>query len=261
MPKQPSEQNEMEFLDHLEELRWRLIKGLIAVVVVAAICAYFADFIVSEILIGPLKRASPNAKLQNLIPYGQISLYLQAVFFSAIVAAFPIFAYQIWKFVEPGLEAHEKSATRFTVAFVSLCFFAGIAFGYFVLLPVSLNFFAGFGTPLIENNISVDHYVSFFVGTLLTSGLVFELPFISFVLSKIGFLTPPFMRHYRRHAIVGILILAAIVTPSTDIVTQLVIAAPMMLLYEVSIWISAAVQRQREKAEQAEKAAEPYLQS
>ncbi|MFN3428086.1 MAG: twin-arginine translocase subunit TatC [Candidatus Thermochlorobacter sp.] len=261
MPKQMSEQNEMEFLDHLEELRWRLIKGLIAVVLIAAVCAYFADFIVSEIIIGPLKRTSPNAKLQNLIPYGQISLYLQAIFFSAVVAAFPIFAYQIWKFVEPGLEPHEKSATRFTVGFVSLCFFAGVAFGYFVLLPVSLAFFAGFGTPLIENNISIDHYISFFVGTLLTCGLVFELPFASYVLSKIGLLTPPFMRHYRRHAIVAILILAAIVTPSTDIVTQLVIAVPMILLYEVSIGISAVVQRQRERAEQAEKEAAPYLQS
>ena len=258
MAKPSAQQGEMEFLDHLEELRWRLIKGLIAVVVVAAVCAYFADFIVTEILIGPLKRASPNTKLQNLIPYGQISLYLQAIFFSAIIAAFPIFAYQIWKFVEPGLEPHEKSATRFLVTFVSLCFFAGVAFGYFVLLPVSLNFFAGFGTPLIENNISVDHYISFFVGTLLTCGLVFELPFISFVLSKIGLLTPPFMRHYRRHAIVGILILAAVITPSTDIITQLVLAVPMILLYEVSIWISALVQRQREKEEKAQ--AQPYLQ-
>lgn len=261
MPKQPVSPNEMDFLDHLEELRWRLIKGLVAVLVVAAVCAYFADFIVSEILIGPLKRASPNTKLQNLIPYGQLTLYLQAVLFSSIVGAFPIFAYQIWKFVEPGLEPHEKSATRFVVLFVSLCFFAGIAFGYFVLLPVSLSFFAGFGTPLIENNISVDNYVSFFIGTLLTCGLVFELPFISFVLSKIGLLTPPFMRHYRRHAIVAILVIAAIVTPSTDFITQLVIAVPMMLLYEVSIWISAIVQRQRERAEKAETEARAYLQS
>ncbi len=257
MPKPLEPPRDMEFLDHLEELRWRLLRGLMGVLVVAAVSGYFADFIVNDILIGPLKRANPNAKLQNLVPYGQVTLYLQAVLFSALVGAFPILAYQVWKFIEPGLTDAERKASRFVVTFISACFFAGIAFGYFVLLPVSLGFFASFGTPLIENNIAIGDYVSFFIGTMLTTAVVFELPFAAFVLSRIGLLTPPFMRHYRKHAIVAILVLAAIVTPSTDIITQAVIAIPMMLLYEVSIFISAAVQRQREKEERAAEEAYP----
>jgi sec-independent protein translocase protein TatC len=254
MAKQTEPVRDMEFLDHLEELRWRLFRASIGVVLVAAVCGYFADFIVTEILIGPLKRASPNAKLQNLVPYGQVTLYLQSVLFAALVGAFPILAYQVWKFIEPGLTESERKASRFVVLFISTCFFMGIAFGYFVLLPISLGFFASFGSPLIENNIAVGEYVSFFIGTMLTTAVVFELPFAAFVLSKIGLLTPPFMRHYRRHAIVVILILAALVTPSTDVITQAVIGIPMILLYEVSIWISALVQRQREKEERAEEA-------
>ena len=141
------------------------------------------------------------------------------------------------------------------ILFISICFFTGIAFGYFVFLPISLKFFAGFGTTLITNNISVQDYISFFLGTLLTTGIVFELPFISYVLSKIGLLTPAFMRFYRRHAVVTMLIVAAIVTPSTDMVTQMVIAIPMILLYEISIFISGRVQKNRNKKLMEESAA------
>ncbi|MBC8042095.1 MAG: twin-arginine translocase subunit TatC [Rhizobacter sp.] len=239
----------MGFIDHLEELRWRLVKGFAAVIVATIGCAFFSDFIIEKILIAPIRVASPNAKLQNLVPYGQLSLYLQAVVFSAVIIAFPVIAYQIWQFVRPGLMPKERKASRFFVLFVSLCFFAGIAFGYFVFLPISLRFFASFGTALIENNIAIGDYVSFFLSTVFTAGLVFELPMLSYVLSKIGFLTPAFMRHYRRHSIVAIFLLSAIITPSTDMVTQAVIAVPMLLLYEVSIWISGAVQKRREQEE------------
>lgn len=238
-----SEEGGMGFLDHLEELRWRLLKSLIGVGVVAVGCSYYSDFLVNEVLIGPLKRSSPNLILQNLVPYGQVSLYIQVVLFASVVLAFPILAYQIWQFVAPGLMPSERRAARFAVGFISLCFFSGIAFGYFVFLPISLTFFASFGSPLIQNNIAVGDYISFFLGTLLTSGVVFELPFVSYILSKMGFLTPAFMRFYRKHAIVVMMVIAAIVTPSTDAVTMLVIAVPMVLLYEVSIWISAYVNR------------------
>lgn len=235
------------FLDHLEEIRWRLIKSGIALLAFTAVCAFFSDFLVNEVLIGPLRRSGPNIVLQNLVPYGQLSLYFQVVFFSGFVLSFPFLIHQIWKFVEPGLHEEERKASRFIILFISLCFFCGIAFGYFVFLPISLQFFAGFGSPLIKNNIAVQDYVSFFLGTLLTAGIVFELPFISYVLSLLGLLTPAFMRFYRRHAIVVMLIIAAIVTPSTDMVTQLVIAVPMILLYEMSIWISGHVNRKRQK--------------
>jgi sec-independent protein translocase protein TatC len=249
---EPHEENEPEqdgmgFLDHLEELRWRLIKGGIAFLVAAIGCTFYADFLVNEVLIGPLKRSGPDIHLQNLVPYGQLSLYFQVVFFSAFILAFPFLAGQIWKFVEPGLHETERKASRFIIMFISICFFAGIAFGYFVFLPISLKFFAGFGSVLITNNIAIQDYISFFLGTLLTTGIVFELPFISYVLSKVGLLTPAFMRFYRRHAVVTMLVVAAIVTPSTDMVTQSVIAIPMILLYEISIFISAAVQKNRNR--------------
>ena len=233
----------LNFMEHLEEVRSRLIKTTIALLVVTALCATYADFLVNEILIGPLKRSSEGLVLQNLVPYGQVSLYFQVVFFAGFIISFPFMAWQIWQFVAPGLHEHERKASRFSILFISLCFFAGIAFGYFVFLPISLQFFAGFGTSLIKNNISVQDYVSFFIGTLLTAGLVFELPFISYILSKTGLLTPAFMKFYRKHAIVFLLIVAAVVTPSTDLVTQLIIGLPMILLYELSILISAHVNR------------------
>ncbi|NTV20005.1 MAG: twin-arginine translocase subunit TatC [Chlorobium limicola] len=235
--------DEMNFIEHLDEIRARLIKAGAAFLVITALAGIYADTLVNEVLIGPLKRSSEAITLQNLVPYGQVSLYLQVVFFSGFVLSFPIIAYQIWKFVEPGLHEKERSASRFIILFISLCFFAGIAFGYFVFLPISLTFFAGFGSSLIKNNIAVQDYISFVMGTLLTTGLVFELPFISYVLSKIGLLTPAFMRFYRKHAIVTLMVVAAIVTPSTDLVTQLVIGVPMILLYEISIWISTYVNR------------------
>ncbi len=235
--------NGLNFIGHLEEIRGRLIKSTLALLVVTALCATYADFLVNEILIGPLKRSSESLVLQNLVPYGQLSLYFQVVFFAGFIISFPFIAWQIWQFVAPALHEHERKAGRFSILFISLCFFSGIAFGYFVFLPISLQFFASFGTPLIKNNISVQDYISFFIGTLLTAGFVFELPFISYILSKIGLLTPAFMRFYRKHAIVFLLIVAAVVTPSTDIVTQLIIGLPMILLYEVSILISVQVNR------------------
>jgi len=246
-PDQQQEGDGMGFLDHLEELRWRLIWGGIAFLVAAIFCAIFADFLVNEVLIHPLKISSPNIRLQNLVPYGQLSLYFQVVLFSAFILAFPFLVWQIWKFVEPGLHETERNASQFIILFISICFFCGISFGYFVFLPISLKFFAGFGSPLIQNNIAVQDYISFFLGTLLTTGIVFELPFVSYILSKIGLLTPAFMRFYRRHAVITMLITAAIVTPSTDMVTQMVIAIPMLLLYEVSIFISGRVQKNRNR--------------
>ncbi|PWW83194.1 twin-arginine translocase subunit TatC [Prosthecochloris marina] len=244
---------EMNFIEHLDELRSRLIKSGIVLIVVMALCALFSDTLVNQVLIAPLKNSSDTVVLQNLVPYGQISLYLQVIFFSGFILSFPYLVHQIWQFVLPGLKQKERAATRFIISFISLSFFAGIAFGYFIFMPISLKFFARFGTPLIENNIAVQDYVSFFIGALLTTGIVFELPFISYILSKIGLLTPAFMRFYRKHAIVTLLILAAVVTPSTDIVTQLVIAIPMILLYELSIGISGYVNRKNDALASAPK--------
>jgi sec-independent protein translocase protein TatC len=145
--------------------------------------------------------------------------------------------YWLWKFVAPGLLPKERRYIRWIVFFTTICFFAGVAFAYFVLLPTALKFFATFGTQNIELNVAIDRYVSFVLALLLGSGLVFELPMISYFLTKLGFLTPAFMRHYRRHAIIVILFIAAIVTPTPDPITQLILALPMMALYEVSILV------------------------
>jgi sec-independent protein translocase protein TatC len=246
----PTANDDMGFLDHLEELRSRLFKGLLGVIIAIGVCAFFADFIVNQILIAPLLKSSPNIKLQNLVPYGQLTLYIQAILFSSLILSFPLIAYQLWQFVVPGLLPKERAAARFIVFFVSICFFSGVAFGYFVVVPFSLNFFATFGSPLIENNISITDYASFFLGMIFTAGFIFELPFVAYVLSKIGLLTPAFMRHYRKYAFVGIIVFAAVITPSTDALTMMLFALPMTILYELSILISAGVQRAREREEQ-----------
>lgn len=238
---------EMSFLDHLEELRWHIVKAAIGVLVGTVACAVYADFIVQKVLMYPL--TSVGLKAQVLAPYGIVLLYMQAVLICGIILSMPNTLYWLWKFVVPGLLPNERRYISAMVVFTSFCFFAGVAFGYFVLLPTALKFFSEFGTEHISLNVSIDRYVSFVLSLILGSGLVFELPMVSYFLSKLGILTPPFMRHYRRHAIVVILVIAAIVTPTPDIVTQILLAAPMFLLYEVSIFVSVLVHRKKERAE------------
>ncbi|MGH2569022.1 MAG: twin-arginine translocase subunit TatC [Bacteroidota bacterium] len=237
--------NEMSFLDHLEELRWHVVKALAGWILLTIACGFYAEFIVRNLLLGPLKAVGLEA--QVLAPYGIVLLYMQTVLICGFILSMPNTLYWLWRFVSPGLLPKERRYISWIVAFTSLCFFAGIAFGYFILIPTALNFFAHFGTEDIHLNISIDRYVSFVLALVVGAGLVFELPMISYVLSRIGILTPAFMRHYRRHAIVAILIIAAVVTPTPDIITQLLLGAPMMLLYEISIWISSIVQKKKEK--------------
>lgn len=227
-------EKEMTFWEHLEELRSRIIKSLIGILVGIIICAFFSDAIIN-ILITPAKKV--GFTLQNLKPYGQFMLYMQVVVISGFVLSLPFTLYQFWRFVEPGLLPKERKYVLWIVAFSSLCFFAGVVFAYFVLLPVSLKFFAGFGSKEIQNIIAINEYMKFIIGLILASGIVFELPMLSFFLGRIGILTPAFMRHYRRHAIVVILIISAVLTPTPDAATQLALAIPLILLYELSIFI------------------------
>jgi sec-independent protein translocase protein TatC len=155
----------------------------------------------------------------------------------------PAILYQLWRFIAPGLMPNERKYAWWIVFFTSFCFLAGVVFSYLVLVPTALKFFASFGTKNIDLNIAADRYISFLLSLILGAGLVFELPMISYFLSKIGILNPTFMRRYRRHAIVAILIISAIVTPTPDIVTQSLLAAPMIFLYEVSILISKFAQK------------------
>lgn len=227
---------EMTFLEHLEELRWTIINSLIGIVVAAIVSWFFIDFIINDILLYPAKRV--GVKLQNLKPFGQLFLYFQVAFFSGLILSLPWVVYQIWKFIEPALHKHEKKYVLAVVIFTSLCFLLGAVFAYFIMLPYSLNFAFTFGSLNIENKFAVDEYLSVVISLIILSGVVFELPMLSFFLTKLGLLTPQLMRKHWRIAIVLILILAAIITPTVDPVNQSLLAIPLFLLYEISIWVS-----------------------
>ncbi len=247
----------MSFFDHLEELRWRIIKALIGVIVGTIICWFIIDWLMNDVLLRPVLEVNANLSpgqqpihLQNLKPFGQVFLYFEVAIIGGIIINFPNILYQIWAFIAPGLMPNERKYISSIVLFSTVCFLSGIAFSYFVMLPTALTFFAGFGSPDIENNIAINEYMSFVISVMLAAGVVFELPMVSWFLSKLGILTPAFMRHYRRHSIVVILILAAVLTPGTDPVSQILLAVPLIILYEISIGISAMAWRGKRRKEQ-----------
>ena len=227
---------EMSFLDHLEELRWRLIYAIIGIVIGSIAAWIFIEPLVELVLLKPARDS--GAVLQNLRPFGQLFLFVQISIVVGIVATLPNLFYQLWKFISPALKKNEKKYILAIVIFSTLCFLAGIAFAYFVMLPLALKFAAEFGTEAIKNEFAINEYMSIIISVMLAAGFVFELPMISFFLTKLGILTPAFMRKYRRHAIVVILVLAAFLTPGADPVSQIVLAVPLVLLYEISIFIS-----------------------
>ncbi|MEW6004546.1 MAG: twin-arginine translocase subunit TatC [Stygiobacter sp.] len=241
MKENGSGEVEMTFLDHLEELRWRVIYSLIGIVIGTIIAWIFIDFFIEQILLLPAKES--GLKLQNLKPFGQLFLYFQVAIIIGLILSFPNVVYQIWKFIAPALRQKEKKYIKWIVIFTTFCFLVGVVFAYFVMLPLTLKFAAQFGSPTIENNFSIDEYFSIILSIILGAGLVFELPMLSFFLSSIGILTPKFMRKYRRHSIVAIMILAAVLTPGTDPVSQLLLAIPLVILYEISILVSKIFQR------------------
>ncbi len=229
--------SDMGFLDHLEELRWRIIKSLVGVVIGSVVVGFFIDWIMNSIIFAPAAQSNPPLSIINLRPYGQFIIYMEVILIGGAVLSVPNIIYQIWKFVEPALKENERKYVTGVVVFTSLCFLSGVVFSYFLLLPAALGFFANFGSTIIENKISADEYMSFVISLVIASGLVFELPMLSFFLSKIGILKPSFMRKYRRHALVAILLIAGIVTPGPDITSQVMLGIPLVGLYELSILI------------------------
>jgi len=227
---------EMSFLDHLEELRWRLIYSIIGVVAGTIISWIFVDFLVEDVLLKPAK--DNGLALQNLKPFGQLYLYFQVAIIGGIVLSLPNLFFQLWKFIAPALRKNERKYILLIVFYSTISFFIGMLFAYFIMIPFAFRFIHQFGTQLIKNEFAIDEYLSIIVSVILAAGVVFELPMISFFLTKMGILTPGFMRKYRKHAIVVILILAAVLTPGTDPVSQIVLAVPLVLLYEISIFIS-----------------------
>jgi sec-independent protein translocase protein TatC len=235
------EEKEMTFIEHLEELRWRIIYSLIGIVIGTIIAWIFIDLLVEEILLRPAKES--GVSLQNLKPFGQIFLYFQIALIAGLILSIPNVFYQFWKFISPALRKHERKYILAIVIFTTVCFLAGIAFAYFVMLPLALSFAVQFGTQTIKNEFAVDEYMSIIISVMLAAGLVFELPMLSFFLSKLGILKPSFMRKYRKHSIVIIMVAAAVLTPGTDPVSQVILAVPLVLLYEISILVSKFSQK------------------
>jgi len=232
---------EMTFLEHLEELRWRIIYSIIGIVVGTILAWIFIDFLVDVVLLKPAKDS--GAVLQNLRPFGQLFLYMQIAIMVGMIISIPNLFFQFWQFISPALRKKEKKYIFWIVVFSSVCFLAGIAFAYFAMLPLTLKFAAEFGSESIKNEFAIDEYMSIIISVMLAAGFVFELPMISFFLSKLGILKPSLMRKYRRHSIVVIMILAAFLTPGADPVSQLVLAVPLVVLYEISIFISKISQK------------------
>ncbi|HUL43116.1 MAG TPA: twin-arginine translocase subunit TatC [Bacteroidota bacterium] len=243
-----TDDQEMSFFEHLEELRWRIVKAAMGSLVGIVICGIFSDWIVNTVILRPSRLTTPPLNLINTVPYGQITFYMMCVIVAGLVISTPWILYELWQFVRPGLLPKERRYISGIVTYTSICFFAGVAFAYFIMLPYMLQFFATFGTTSIQNLVSINEYMSFVLQLILLSGLVFELPMISYFLARFGIITPAFMRRYWRHAIVLILFIAAVVTPTTDPITMTVFSLPMFALYEISIFVAKIAKRKRDAA-------------
>ena len=269
------EKKEMSFLDHLEELRWLLVRSSLAIVIVAVVAFFFSDFIFETILFGPkdpsfvtytffceLSKAIGVESfcvtelpfvIQNTDVEGQVSLLVWTCITVGFILAFPYILWEFWKFISPALYENERKNAKTFIFISSLLFFIGVLFGYYVIVPMSINFFATFSiSSQIKNEFNIDSYIGLIKTSVIACGLFFELPIIIYFLTKLGLVTPKFLRDYRRYAIVIVLILAAIVTPP-DVVSQIIVAIPLLLLYEVSIFISSVVVKNQLKDEQSSK--------
>lgn len=237
----------MPFLEHLEELRQRLLKIILSVVLFS-LGSYFISRQIMALLLKPYPY---DEKLIFLAPTEGFIVHIKISLFAGIIISLPVIFYQLWSFVSPGLYKKEKKHIPFTL-FFSLFFFAlGASFCYFIIIPYGLNFLLGFNTEQLEAAIQIKEYLKFVTLLILVFGVIFELPLISYFMTKIGILTPEFMRAKRRYGIVVIFISAAILTPP-DIFTQLCLAGPLILLYEISIWISKLAVRKKEVEQEEE---------
>lgn len=264
-----TEGKEMTFLDHLEELRWHIIRSVASILVFTIVAWTYQKEIFGGIIMAPSKSEfwtnrmlckladltsieglcfkQADFILQSREVSGQFMMALTQSIMVGLMFAFPYFFWEIWRFVKPGLKMKEAKAASGAVFWVSLLFFMGVAFGYYVVSPMAINFLASFKLDeSIQNQFDITDYLSLLSTMTLACGVTFQLPMIAYVLSQVGILTPAFMRDYRRHAIVVILILAAIITPSPDMISQLLVTLPLLGLYEVSILVSARVVKRRE---------------
>ena len=263
-------EKEMSFLDHLEELRWHLIRSTIVVVVISILAFINKQIVFDKIIFGPKNPhfvtyrffcwLSQNIggnmfcfdkmpfELLNMRMAGQFTTHLWVSFVAGFIVAFPYVVYEFWRFISPGLHEKERKSSKGVIFVTSALFLLGVAFGYFVISPFSVQFLTSYTvSDEVVNRIDLSSFISTVTSVTLASGIVFELPVIVYFLSKAGILTPSLMRTYRKHAIVIILILSAIITPP-DLTSQILVTLPVLLLYEVSIRVSARVEKKRIKA-------------
>ncbi|WP_316791345.1 twin-arginine translocase subunit TatC [Pedobacter frigoris] len=264
--KNRSERNdigEMSFFDHLGVLRKHLIRSAVAILVFTAWAFSYYDFIFDDIILAPKKESFFTYRMMcrlseyfhwgdgycvkeikfniiNTEMAGQFTLQLNSSVIVGIILGFPYLLFELWLFIRPALTQREKKSTSGFVFYASLLFMLGILFGYYVIAPYSIRFLIGFQiSEVIQNQITIDSYLSSIVTLSLGTGIIFEMPIVVLVLSELGLLTPELMRSSRRHAIVIMLIIAAIVTPTPDVQTMLIVFCPLMILYEVSIIVAA----------------------
>lgn len=270
MAKVKKSADEMSFLDHLEDLRWHLIRATLAVLVAGTAAFLAKGFIFDVLLFGPtnadfftydiLCRLSTFVgveggfcfedmpfTLQSRTMGGQFSAHVWTSITAGFIIAFPYVIYEFWKFISPAMYANERNTARGFIFISSLLFFLGVLFGYYLVTPLSINFLGKYQvSEVVLNEFDIGSYISLVRSSVIACGLIFELPIIIYFLTKIGLVTPEFLRKYRKFALVIVLILSAIITPP-DILSQIIVAIPVLILYEVSIFIARIVTRNEDK--------------
>ncbi|MBZ5857474.1 twin-arginine translocase subunit TatC [Flavihumibacter profundi] len=258
---------EMSFIDHLEALRWHIFRSLLAIMAGAIVVFIYMDFFFGRVVMGPANKdfityrilcsvshrvglgdamclSDINLKLISTEMSSQFMMSFTIAFVGGFIVAFPFVFWEFWKFIKPALTEKELKKTRGVIFWVSFLFFTGISFGYFLIAPYTVNFFAAYTlSPLIQNTFTVTDYLDNIVSLVLGTGVVFQLPLVVYFLAKVGVLTASFLRTYRKFAIVVILVIAAVITPP-DVVSQLIVTIPLWLLYEISISIAARVNKE-----------------
>ena len=265
--------DEMSFLDHLEELRWHLIRSTLAIVIIGSVAFLMKDFIFDTVIFGPKKMDFPTYKLfcdiatyfgfdsafcaeklpftiQSRLMSGQFSAHIWTSIWAGFIIGFPYVLFELWKFISPGLYEKERKNSRGFILIASLLFFMGVLFGYYVVTPLSINFLGTYQVSAeVTNEFDLASYISTVRASVIACGILFELPIIIFFLTKVGLVTPEIMRKYRKIALVIVLILSAVITPP-DVASQIIVAVPVLILYQVSIYISGWVLRKERKKEQ-----------
>lgn len=264
MAKKTKDPNEMSFLDHLEELRWHLIRATMAVVLIGSVAFLMKDFIFDTVIFGPKKAdfptyqlfcdlsrslgfseafcsGGPNFRIQSRVMAGQFSAHIWTSIWAGFILGFPYLLFEMWRFISPGLYEKERRSSKGFILVASLLFFMGVLFGYYVVTPLSLNFLGNYTvSDEVFNDIDLQSYISTVRASVIACGLIFELPILIFFLTKIGLVTPEILRKYRKIALVIVLIISAVITPP-DVASQIIVAVPVLILYQISIYISKIV--------------------